>query len=63
MRCLNNHVDQMLKSTKPTSSEATDLEQDETDNGFDFTSFTDDHEHISLLETTTSSTHYPSRNC
>ena len=51
------HVDQMLKNTEPTSSEAIDLEQAEMDNNFNFPSSSD--EHHSSPETATSSACYP----
>ena len=58
-KVFKRHVDQILKSTEPTSSEAIDSEQTEADNSFDFPSSTD--EPHSLPETTaTSNTRYPS---
>ena len=61
-KVFKRHVDQILKSTGPISSEATDSVQAEVDNSFDFPVSTD--EPYFLPETvTTSSACYPARDC
>ena len=59
-KAFKQHVDQILKSTGPISSEATDSVQAETDNSFNFPASTE--ESHPLPETvTTSSARYPVR--
>ena len=53
IKVLKRHVYQILKSIKSTSREATDLEQAEMDNSFDFPSSSDEHY--------SSNAQYPSR--
>ena len=58
-KVFKQHVDQILKNTESTSTEAIDVEQVRTDDSFDFPSFSD--EHRPSPDTDTSNAHYPSR--